>query len=171
MKVRKTEGSRFFIIHHENKHEILLFFSLTFFSMVLMLMPLEDFNCCVLVRGQQDEFLKETEIRLQSEIVQRCLANASRLSLATETSEASATKADWWTGSVSIVWAHTDTYTERKRTNLVQITPGTMHGFNHTYTVSQCPLPKQLTSRYMRIIIPSQIMITIKLQIRVIKAE
>lgn len=55
--------------------------------------------------------------------------------------------------------------------NLVQITSDTVHGFTHRYNASHCPQSKQLTSGYMRIIIPWQIMITIKLQIRVIKAE
>lgn len=56
--------------------------------------------------------------------------------------------------------------------DLVQTTSGTMHGFTHRDNVSHCPRSKQLTSGYsMRIIIPLQIMITIKLQIRVIKAE
>ncbi|XP_035807971.1 protein phosphatase 1 regulatory subunit 37 isoform X1 [Amphiprion ocellaris] len=40
---------------------------------------------------EQDEFLKETQTRLQTEITQRCLANASSSGLQTETSETSTT--------------------------------------------------------------------------------
>ncbi|XP_044023754.1 protein phosphatase 1 regulatory subunit 37 isoform X2 [Siniperca chuatsi] len=43
---------------------------------------------------EQDEFLMETQTRLQSEITQHCLANASRSHLATETSETLPAEAD-----------------------------------------------------------------------------
>lgn len=48
----------------------------------------------VCVCDQQDEFLMETQTRFQSEILQRCLANASHSHHATETSETLPSEAD-----------------------------------------------------------------------------
>ncbi|XP_028251873.1 protein phosphatase 1 regulatory subunit 37 [Parambassis ranga] len=52
---------------------------------------------------EQDEFLMETQTRLQSEITQHCLANASRFSPTTETSETSTAEADRRAYSVTTV--------------------------------------------------------------------
>ncbi|GAA6233158.1 protein phosphatase 1 regulatory subunit 37-like [Lates japonicus] len=54
---------------------------------MLILMFVEDFNGCILVCDQQDEFLMETHTRLQSEITQCCLTNARLSGLAVDTSE------------------------------------------------------------------------------------
>ncbi|KAL7380145.1 hypothetical protein ABVT39_012642 [Epinephelus coioides] len=43
---------------------------------MLILVPVEDFDGCVFVYDQQDEFLMEMQMRLHSEITQHCLANA-----------------------------------------------------------------------------------------------
>lgn len=57
-------------------------------------MPREDFNDCVFVCDQQDDFPMEAQMRFQSEITQRCLANASRSHLAADASETLPAEAD-----------------------------------------------------------------------------
>ncbi|KAM9355399.1 protein phosphatase 1 regulatory subunit 37 [Pholidichthys leucotaenia] len=86
---------------------------------------------------EQDELLKETLVRIQSEITQGCLANASRLRLAGGASESSAHKAHRHAEGTT---ASTSSSLALRGDSLAQTTSDATHGFSRVGGVPLSPI-------------------------------